>query len=263
MSHLSTERLAALGDEEPTPVETAHLAECAECARERAAYRALIAMAHAERDAIGIPLTRWDSIAGALASEPITAAPSATAAAMTPSATGAAIVRPARGRRIRFLRTPVRAAAGFLLLAGGAMIGRVSAGASPLPVGSARSDAGSQQIAGANAGLSTASRERDSQTFASIEDARLAQLRSEAMYQQAAAFLADHDSSSTTEYNPEMVKSRLAALDQMITTTRAAMREAPHDPVINGYYLTTVGQREVALRQLNTALPASLRSNSF
>jgi hypothetical protein len=60
-----------------------------------------------------------------------------------------------------------------------------------------------------------------------------------------------------------MVKSRLAALDQMISTTRAAMREAPHDPVINGYYLTTVGQREVALRQLNTALPASLRSNSF
>ena len=39
--------------------------------------------------------------------------------------------------------------------------------------------------------------------------------------------------------------------------------KAPHDPVINGYYLTTVGQREVALRQLNTALPASLRSNSF
>lgn len=254
MSHLSTERLAALGDEEPTAAEAAHLAVCAECARERSAYRSLVAMAHAERDAIGIPLTRWDSIASALANEQVT---------MARVATGAATVAPARGRTVRLLRTPIRAAAGFLLLAGGAMIGRVSTGASPLPFGAARSSATTQSTAGANAGITAVSRERDSVTFASVEDARLAQLRSEATYQQAAAFLAEHDSVAGSDYNPEMVKSRLAALDQMISTTRAAMREAPHDPVINGYYLTTVGQREVALRQLNTALPASLRSNSF
>lgn len=254
MSHLSTERLAALGDEEPTAAEAAHLASCAECARERSAYRSLVAMAHAERDAIGIPLTRWDSVAGALANEQ---------GAVAHATRGATAVTPARGRTARFLRTPARAAAGFLLLAGGAMVGRISAGASPLPVGSARPDAVSQRVGDANTGVSPVSRERDSMTFASVEDARSAQIRSEATYQQAAAFLADHDSTGTTEYNPEMVKSRLAALDQMITTTRAAMREAPHDPVINGYYLTTVGQREVALRQLNTALPASLRSNSF
>jgi hypothetical protein len=254
MSHLSTERLAALGDEEPTAAEAAHLATCADCARERAAYRSLVAMAHAERDAIGIPLTRWDSIASVLASEPLSAAP----AVRSISAVGTT-----RARSVRFLRTSVRAAAGLLLLAGGAMVGRVSAGAPPLPVGAARSDAPSQRVADANARISAAARERDSVTFASVEDARSAQLRSESVYQQAAAFLAEHDSVSGSDYNPEMVKSRLAALDQMISTTRAAMREAPHDPVINGYYLTTVGQREVALRQLNTALPASLRSNSF
>jgi len=252
MSHLSTERLAALGDEEPTAAEAAHLAACAECARERSAYRSLVAMAHAERDAIGIPLTRWDSIAGALAHEPLTTAPA------TRDATA---VAPARGRTLRFLRTPARAAAGFLLLAGGAMVGRLSAGAPPLPV-SSRSDAVSQRT-DANAGASLVSRARDSMTFGSIEEARSAQLRSESVYQQAAAFLAEHDSVGGSDYSPEMVKSRLAALDQMISTTRAAMREAPHDPVINGYYLTTLGQREVALRQLNTALPASLRSNSF
>ena len=71
------------------------------------------------------------------------------------------------------------------------------------------------------------------------------------MYQQAAAYLAEHDSAGAPDNSPEMVKWRLAALDQMISTTREAMREAPHDPVINGYYLTTVGQREVALRELN------------
>src|SRR5919112_6882893 len=96
MSHLSTERLAALGDEEPTAAEAAHLAACAECARERAAYRTLVAMAHAERDAIGIPLTRWESIAGALANEQRTAVP-AQARVATPAAATS-------GRAARFLR---------------------------------------------------------------------------------------------------------------------------------------------------------------
>jgi hypothetical protein len=49
----------------------------------------------------------------------------------------------------------------------------------------------------------------------------------------------------------------------VLSTTRQAMRDAPHDPVINGYYLTTIGQREATLRQLNTTLPASLRLASY
>jgi hypothetical protein len=82
------------------------------------------------------------------------------------------------------------------------------------------------------------------------------------VYEQAAAFLAQHDSSAASG-SPVAYRSRLAALDRVISTTREALREAPHDPVINDYYLTTIGQREVTLRQLNTALPASLRLNSF
>ena len=246
MSHLSTERLAALGDEEPTAVEAAHLAACADCARERSAYRTLVAMARTERDAIGIPLTRWESIAGAMATEQSTPMP--TLVAHDRVALGAR-----RGRTVRFMRMPVRAAAGFLLLAGGAIAGRLSAGVPVWPIGAVGSEVAPTPVGG----------ERASATFASVEEARSAQLRSESMYQQAAAFLAEHDSAGEPDNSPEMVKSRLAALDQMISTTRAAMREAPHDPVINGYYLTTVGQREVALRQLNTTLPASLRSNSF
>ncbi|MDQ6634706.1 MAG: hypothetical protein M3Z10_08110, partial [Gemmatimonadota bacterium] len=71
MLHLSTDRLAALGDDQPppTPAEVAHLATCAECARERVAYQTLVAMAHAERAPLGLPLTRWESIASALAAE--------------------------------------------------------------------------------------------------------------------------------------------------------------------------------------------------
>ena len=255
MSHLSTERLAALGDEEPTAAESAHLAACADCARERAAYRTLVAMARTQRDAIGIPLTRWESIAGALSNDPIASAPALVAERGT-------TLGARRGRSVSFMRTPMRAAAGFLLLAGGAIAGRVSA-RYPLPVGISASTAATSRPSDGTAGVTPVARERDSMTFASVEDARATQLRSEAIYQQAAAFLAEHDSGGASDYNPEMVKSRLAALDQMISTTRAAMREAPHDPVINGYYLTTVGQREVALRQLNTVLPASFHTNSY
>jgi hypothetical protein len=254
MSHLSTERLAALGDEEPSAAEAAHLTACAACARERSAYRTLVAMARTERDAIGIPLTRWESIAGALANEHLAPPVVAMRAGVPTGST--------RGRTVRFMRMPVRAAAGFLLLAGGAVAGRISAGVPAFPIGSARSSAPAAAVANGDSQAAQVAR-RESVAFASVEDARAAQLRSESLYQQAAAFLAAHDTTGAPEYNPEIVKSRLAALDQMISTTRAAMREAPHDPVINGYYLTTVGQREVALRQLNTVLPASLRSNSF
>jgi hypothetical protein len=244
MSHLSTDRLAALGDETPTAVETAHLAACDACAREHAAYRTLVTMAHEERGAIGIPLTRFEAIASALAAEQEVVAPA---------------VRVALGQRARvrgFLRTPMRAAAGFLLLAGGAMVGRVSAGVSPLPfVGH-----GAASVA-SNASSPPSS--TDSANFASIDDARIAQLHSEALYQQAAAFLAEHDTTGAGDGSPVAYRSRLAALDQVISTTREAMRQAPHDPVINGYYLTTLGQREATLRQLNTVLPASLRANSF
>src|SRR5918999_4746134 len=63
MLHLSSDRLAALADSEPAPFETEHLAVCASCARERAANRALLMMARAEREQLGMPLTRWDSLA--------------------------------------------------------------------------------------------------------------------------------------------------------------------------------------------------------
>jgi len=199
-------------------------------------------MAHEERGAIGIPLTRFEAIASALAAEQVVVAPAARIALHT--------------RTHSFLRTPMRAAAGFLLLAGGAMAGRVSAGVSPLPFMGHSAATVASSAPSPMAAI-------DSASFASIDEARYAQQHSEARYQQAAAYLAEHDTSTAGEGSPVAYRSRLAALDQVISTTREAMRQAPHDPVINGYYLTTLGQREATLRQLNTVLPASLRANSF
>jgi hypothetical protein len=238
MLHLSTDRLAALGDDQPTPAEMAHLATCAECARERDAYQSLVAMAHAERAPLGLPLTRWESIAAALAAEE------------TPL-----LVRRARG--VPSARWPLQVAAGLLLVAGGAMFGRMSAGTAPLPDG-----ATTAFTASTRAGSSPTERLAAESVFASVDEARAAQTRSEQLYQQAAAFLAQHDSSGVGD-GPVAYRSRLAALDRVLSTTREAMREAPHDPVINGYYLTTIGQREATLRQLNTTLPASLRLTSY
>ena len=246
MQHLSTDRLAALGDELPTPAEAAHLASCAACARERAAFQSLVALAHAEQGAIGLPLTRWDQLAPAFRAEVPPVAP----ARATASSTCLPVARMARW--------PMQAAAGLLLLAGGAMLGRVSAGAPVLPPG----DGSPASAVTATANTATAEPVSDS-SFTSVADARAAQQQYELLYQQAAAFLAQHDSTAPGDGNPVAYRSRLAALDRVISTTREAMRDAPHDPVINGYYLTTLGQREATLRQLNTALPASLRLDSF
>ena len=241
MLHLHTERLAELGDAIPTVEEVAHLAACETCAHERDAYQSLLVMAAAEREPFGLPLTRWDAIAAELA---------VVDQAVVP-------IAPRTGRRSRTLQI----AAGLLLIAGGAMLGRASAGARLLP-GAAEPRVA--RVAPQTPTVVAKSRpSSDSTTFATAEEARAAQRRSEALYQQAAAFLARVDTTGIGSGSPVAYQSRLAALDRVISTTREAMREAPHDPVINGYYLTTLGQREATLHQLNTALPASLKVSSF
>ncbi|HEX6609389.1 MAG TPA: hypothetical protein VF051_01310 [Hyphomicrobiaceae bacterium] len=47
--------------------------------------------------------------------------------------------------------------------------------------------------------------------------------------------------------------ARLAALESIVATTRAALGRAPADPVINGYHLTAVAQRDAVLRQLDAS----------
>lgn len=45
--------------------------------------------------------------------------------------------------------------------------------------------------------------------------------------------------------------TRLAALEGIVLTAQAALKESPADPVINSYLLTAVGQREAMLRQIS------------
>src|SRR5204862_6993327 len=118
MLHLSTERLATLVDESPTPAELAHLASCVDCARERAMYRSLADLAGSEATRIGAPLTRWESLAPALLAD--------------------GVIDDGRVLRLgaRRARRPwLQAAAAVLFIAGGMIAGRFTAGVSPLPIG--------------------------------------------------------------------------------------------------------------------------------
>ena len=54
-----------------------------------------------------------------------------------------------------------------------------------------------------------------------------------------------------------MYSKRLVALDQVFNATESALQTAPHDPVINQYYLATMGARVATQQQL--AQPVGLR----
>jgi len=121
MSHLSTERLAALVDEQTTADEQSHLTHCAVCARELEAHRSLFAMAGTERDAMQLPLTRWESLSRELRKEGLMA--------------GSGKRERESESWLRFMRFPhsasgfpLRAAAALLLVAGGVLLGRGLAG---------------------------------------------------------------------------------------------------------------------------------------
>jgi hypothetical protein len=236
MSHLPDERLAALSDEPPTQAELAHLAACERCASERAAYRTLRAMASTEQNRIGAPLSNWESLAPALRID---------------GTIDTGEWRVARRPR-RFSGPWSQAAAAVLIAMGGMAYGRYSAVGSVLP-DSVHSDRGAVASAAADS----------APTFASVEAARAAEERYETLYQSAALYLATHDTSGLSPDSPAAMRHRLATLDEVGQTVRQALNESPGDPVINGYYLTTLNQREATLRQLNAALPAGVRVNSF
>lgn len=237
MSHLPDERLAALIDEPPTPAELAHLASCERCAAERAAQRSLREMASAHWARIGEPLTNWETLAPILRADGIID-------------TGEWRV----ARRPRLWNSVwLQAAAGILIALSGVAYGRYSAAGSIFP----QSAHGSSEVA-------SVARGADSTTsFSSVEEARAAQERYQTLYESAALYLAAHDTSDVAPESPAAMRRRLATLDEVGATVRQALSQSPGDPVINGYYLTTLEQREATLRQLNAALPAGIRVGSF
>lgn len=80
----------------------------------------------------------------------------------------------------------------------------------------------------------------------SVEDAERAVQRAQDAY---LAALSDYAEMT----NAPMVgdpAARLAALDNIVLTTQAALDEAPADPVLNGYLFTALAQRDAMTREL-------------
>jgi hypothetical protein len=77
-------------------------------------------------------------------------------------------------------------------------------------------------------------------------------------YQRASEFLAVNNASTGSRDSLTMYTKRAAALDKIENATVSALQTAPHDPVINQYYLATMGAR-VATQQQLVARPVGLR----
>jgi len=265
MSHLSSERLAELADSQPTIAEAEHLAACATCAAERSAHERLLSLAGDERGRLAPPLTDWSTLSARLRDEGIIATPGDE----TVEATTAVIPIVAPRRHRRAWLAALRVAAGIVFAAGFGALGRISAGASPAPSGREVASTLERVIGGGVDGGQGLIPSIDQQVaefgapFGSVDDAIATLSRSQREYDRAASFIAAHD---PTAHSPEaryVFRTRLAALDEMAETSRQALSEAPTDPVLNQYYLSTLGAREVTLRQLGSVLAPGERLSRF
>jgi hypothetical protein len=148
----------------------------------------------------------------------------------------------------------LRAAAAVVLLVGGIAIGRATIALPSSLQGSAGNSTPRASVIRSN-GVS--SQAPGIASFASVDDASAALSRAVDEYQRASEFLAVNNASVESRDSLAMYLARAAALEKIENATVGALRTAPHDPVLNQYYLATMGAR-VATQQMAT-LPVGLR----
>jgi hypothetical protein len=238
MSHLHPERLAALADGEPTAAEAAHLSSCSACAYEMAAHRHLLMLAWRERETLSAPLTSWETLAGSLREE--------------------GLMRETRSaQRVPGLPWWLQAAAAVVLLAGGMAIGRLAV---PPLGGNETATTGDARVPSGQGDVRVAS---DTITFNSTAEAFAALERAERDYLLAMMYLSGQDTVTRVADDPAIYRARLAALDEMAGVALDAVHQAPQDPLMNRYYLSTLGARNVTLRQLGEKLPQNVQLAAF
>ena len=149
--------------------------------------------------------------------------------------------------RQRAFRWPVRIAAALVLTAGGALVGRYTA--TPRVV--AQASVGADNI------------DDSMPIFRSAAEALATLNRAERDYRHASAYLVAQNPETTVSDRRDAYRARLAALDEVAQATAAGLQEVPNDPVLNQYYLSTVGARNATLRQLKGALPVGFRLERY
>ena len=234
MSHLDPERLAALSDDTPTPVESAHIIACDACSAELAAQRKLARMAAAAGPLTDGPVSNFDALVPRLMAEGLIAR---------------------ADRRAVTIRWTVRAAAALALLAGGVLAGRMSVAVH-----------GEATASGADAsgGTSIVAAAQPVTAFRTPEDAVKALSLAQQTYQSAAAYLAAQDTTSHfIGLNENTYRTRLTALDDILAAARAGLYQAPQDPVLNQYYQGSLSARQATLVQLRGVMPVAARKGAY
>jgi hypothetical protein len=269
MSHIALEDLARLVDEAPGVHEAAHLGTCADCRLQLDALREDVQ---------------------ALSMLPDMAPPADSWAAIERRLTDEGLIR--SRRRLRSVPWPgfVQLAAALVLFIAGSLAGRISAGpggpmvaeappAATAPLPTAGGNGAAPQDRPTPAPLYVAAEQPDAQqreaaqpaprtapapntnvTLASsgfdlagqpgTMDEAIIQLRqAEDLYLTALTRYAE----LATQAEAGDPVARLAALQSIVMTTQAALNQTPTDPVINGYHLTALAQRDAALRQVAAA----------
>lgn len=141
----------------------------------------------------------------------------------------------------------LRAAAAILILIGGITIGHATAGL-PTTSQSVATTTPLASPAPTPAPIASPTSTGDA-SFASVDDAAQALNRALQDYQRASQYIAANNVVLKSADSAAIYTARAAALDKIRNATESALRTAPHDPVINQYYLATMGA-QVATRQM-------------
>ncbi len=144
----------------------------------------------------------------------------------------------------------LQAAAAILILIGGIAIGRTTIGLptvtpNPNNVAAVISEPSQTPTAATTPTPAPAS----DASFASVDDAADALNRALRDYQRASQYIAATNALTKSGDSTAIYTARAAAFDKIVNATESALRTAPRDPVINQYYLATMGA-QVATRQM-------------
>jgi hypothetical protein len=216
MQHPTLEALARLVDEAPEPVERAHLAACPECRAE------LEALVEQRRALAGLPELapgpdQWPELRARLRRE--------------------GMLR----KRAAWSPAYQRAAAAVVLFLAGGWLGWAVRG----PAGPAGDPGPAPTTFAAGDAVGPGAR------AASDDLVRTSPAGEPAGDATGEVFMAALDRyMASSEVRPADPAARLAVLDHIVMTTAEALHAAPTDPIITGYHLSALAQRDAVLRRL-------------
>lgn len=151
----------------------------------------------------------------------------------------------------------LRAAAAVLIAAGGVAVGRYGF-VRPADPATGMAAVTAQQTSSPTVPAGGVSE------FRSADEAWAVLNRAGAEYQKASAYLAANNTvQSARADSAPAYQNRLAALDQVMRATNSALSQAPNDPVINQYYLATMGAREATRQQLHAVQAVGAKLKGF